>query len=101
MTSRGVPAGTTTPCQLSPAMPGKPASAVVGTSGSDRERALLVTASPRSLPSITCCAAGDGEAKEIGVCPATDEPTARPALLNGTLRLYHTLPYSTVLYLSC
>src|SRR6516165_8677187 len=36
------------------------------------------------LPSITCCAAGDGEAKHICVCPPTAEPTARPALLKGT-----------------
>src|SRR5215471_18957801 len=48
------------------------------------ERVLLVTARPRNLPSITCCAAGDGEAKHICVCPPTAEPTARPALLKGT-----------------
>src|SRR5260221_284566 len=57
MISFGVPAGTRMPCQLSPTTPGKPPSAVVGTSGSDRERAALVTARPRSLPSTTCCAA--------------------------------------------
>src|SRR3981189_1964584 len=33
---------------------------------------------------MTCCAAGAGDDKQIGVWPATDEPTARPALLNGT-----------------
>src|SRR3954463_6496022 len=72
------------PCQLSPLTAGYPISAVVGTSGRALERALLVTARPLSLPSITCCAAGDGDAKQIGVCPPTLEATAGPAPLNGT-----------------
>src|ERR1700739_2144904 len=80
----GVLAGTTRPCQLSPVTSGYPSSVVVGRFGSACERVLLVTARPRNLPSITWCAAGDGEAKHICVCPPTAEPTARPALLKGT-----------------
>src|SRR5215470_1225685 len=57
---------------------------MLGTSGSAGERSLLVTARARSLPSLICGTAGGSELKAIGVCPATAEPTAKPALLNGT-----------------
>src|SRR5262245_40225672 len=57
---------------------------MVGTSGNARVRFLLVTASARSLPSLTGDKAGAGAAIAIEVCPATAEPIAKPALLNGT-----------------
>ncbi len=50
MMSFGVPAGTTTAVQVLPTTSGKPASAMVGISGSVGERVLPVTASARSLP---------------------------------------------------
>ena len=42
---------------------------MLGTSGSAGDRALLVTASPRSLPSLICGTAGGSELNAIGVCP--------------------------------
>src|SRR5712692_5008309 len=56
---------------------------MLGTFGSACDRILLVTASARSLPSLTCGTAGGNELKAIGVCPATAEPIAKPAPLNG------------------
>jgi hypothetical protein len=40
---------------------------MLGTSGKICERALLVTASARTVPSRTCCMAACGEPKLIGV----------------------------------
>src|SRR4029077_15597281 len=57
---------------------------MLGTSGSARVRFVLVTASARSLPSLICGTAGGNEVNAMGVCPASVEPTARPALLKGT-----------------
>src|ERR1700759_2379401 len=57
---------------------------MLGTSGIARERDLLVTASPRSFPSLICGAAGGSELNAMGVCPPSVEATAWPALLNGT-----------------
>src|SRR5215475_15167275 len=56
---------------------------MVGTSGSAGDRLLLATARARSLPSLTCGTTGGGVVKAIGVWPATVEPIANPALLNG------------------
>src|SRR5215475_2949143 len=56
---------------------------MVFTPGSARDRILLATASARSLPSLTCGTTGGGVVKAIGVWPATVEPIANPALLNG------------------
>ena len=57
MTTRGVPAGAITPAQTTTSAVGQPASAMVGTSGSSGERALVVTASGRNLPDATIGAA--------------------------------------------
>src|SRR5258708_13893899 len=57
---------------------------MLGTSGIAGDRALLVTASPRSFPSLICGTAGGSELNAIGVCPPSVEATAWPALLNGT-----------------
>ena len=57
---------------------------MLGTSGSACDRILLVTASARSLPSLICGTAGGNEVNAMGVCPASVEFTAKPALLNGT-----------------
>src|SRR5690349_2657897 len=65
-------------------MSGYPASVMLGTSGSAGDRILLVTASARSLPSLMCGTAGGSDVNAIGVCPASVELTASPALLNGT-----------------
>ena len=66
--SFGVPAGTSTPTQPSPSMPGKPAAAMVGTSGidddgllaEDRQHAQLAVSAPAAPPPYI-------EAKQIGV----------------------------------
>src|SRR3954471_20990294 len=57
---------------------------MLGTCGSACERTLLVTARARSLPALICGTAGGNEVNATGVCPASVELTAKPALLNGT-----------------
>src|SRR5258708_31384073 len=57
---------------------------MLGPVGGGCDRILLVTASARSLPSLICGTAGGNEVKAMGVCPASVEPTAKPALLKGT-----------------
>lgn len=69
-------------------MSGYPASAIVGTFGSACDRRLLVTASARSLPSLMCGTAGGDELNAMGVCPASVEAIARPALLKGTCAMH-------------
>src|SRR3954449_7103325 len=68
----------------SPTTSGYPASAMLGTSSSACDRILLVTASACNLPSLICGTAGGNEVKAMGVCPASVEPIANPALLKGT-----------------
>ena len=53
----GVPAGNTQPCSPSDSIL-NPASAIVGTSGSEGERFAVVTASARTLPLRICGIAG-------------------------------------------
>src|SRR5215831_4561762 len=65
--SFGVPFGATTQNQVSPSISGKPASAMVGTSGTDDIRALPVTASARSLPALTSGIAGAIAPHQIGL----------------------------------
>ena len=48
-----MPAGPTTPYQTEASKPGKPDSAIVGTSGKIGERFSLSTASTRSAPDLT------------------------------------------------
>ena len=52
-TSRGVPAGTHQPCQLSATKPGTPCSAMVGTFGKNLIRLAVVTASALTCPPST------------------------------------------------
>ena len=84
MMSFGVPAGAITPTQLSPLMPGKPASAMVGISGMAAVRFSLFTASTRSLSSLKWGMTAAGELNVTGVCPPTTEAAAGPPPLNGT-----------------
>src|SRR5262245_24404450 len=84
--SLGVRAGTSTPTQPSPSTSGQPASAMVGASGSPRDRLLLRIASARNLPSLTCGSADATAPKEIGVWPPTTEDIAGPLPLNGTCK---------------
>ena len=63
---------------------GKPASAMVGTSGSAADRLAPVTASARSLLLVTSGTAGASAPNEIGVCPPRVEVIASPPPLNGT-----------------
>src|SRR3954452_4891308 len=58
ITSAAVPAGAKKANQLLMSKPGTPASAIVGISGADGERWVLVTASARSLPERTWAIAG-------------------------------------------
>ena len=50
----GVPVGAKSPNQVTTSKPPTPASATVGTSGNAVQRVLLVTASSRTLPLLTC-----------------------------------------------
>src|SRR5262245_24449867 len=84
MMSFGVPFGTTSATQLAPSTSGKPASAIVGVSGSDLLGVFELTASARSLPSLMSGTAGVIAPNDIVVWPATVEPTAGPPPLNGT-----------------
>ena len=63
----GVWAGTATPDIVSNSWPGRPASAIVITSGSAGERFGVVTANARNFPSLTCGTAGVSTVKAIGV----------------------------------
>src|SRR5215831_11023269 len=65
--SLGVPAGASSASQSSHSMSPWPASAMVGTSGSTSIRLPLITASARSLPSLTCGAAVAALVKPMGV----------------------------------
>src|SRR5882672_6989803 len=63
-TGRGVRAGATSPYHPSYSNPGNAASAIVGTSGSDARRSLVVTASACSRPLLTSgVAASTGDRK--------------------------------------
>ena len=57
---------------------------MVGTSGSDCDRVLPVTAMARSRPSAMCAVAGGVELIDIGTWPATTAAIAGPAPLYGT-----------------
>src|SRR3979409_2093051 len=57
---------------------------MVGTPGSVSDRALLINARARSLPSLAYGAADASAAKPIGVCPAATEVIAGPLPPNGT-----------------
>src|SRR5262245_48499178 len=85
MMSLGVPAGATMPVSVSRSRSGMPASALVGTSGSDGERLALSTASPRNLPSLILAMAGGSAVNAIGVWPPMVELIANAALLKGTV----------------
>ena len=65
MIASGVWAGTSIPNIVSDSWLGKPASAKVGTSGSAGARFGVVTASARSIPSLTCGTAGVSAVKAI------------------------------------
>ncbi len=77
--SFGVPAGAATAVQVAPSTSGKPASAMVGTSGSVGARVLPVTASARSRPDLISGTAGASAPNEIGVWPPTVASTAGAA----------------------
>src|SRR5580693_8852017 len=82
--SFGVPAGATTAVQVAPTTSGKPASAMVGTSGSVGARSLPVTASARKPPLLISGSAGANAPNEIGVWPPTVASTAGSPPPNGT-----------------
>src|ERR1700719_737889 len=82
--SFGVPAGTTTAVQVAPSTSGKPASAMVGTSGKVGDRVLPVTASARRSPFLISGTAGAVAPNEIGVWLPTVASTAGPPPPNGT-----------------
>src|SRR5262245_9040545 len=62
----------------------RPSAVKVGTSGSADERCLLVTASARSLPSLTWGTCEESAANTMGVWPGTAAATAGPLPLKGT-----------------
>src|SRR4051812_42542746 len=80
----GVLAGASMLCQLVISNPGNPDSAIVGISGTMRERRGVVTASPRSFPALICGSAGGSPAIIICTWPAITAAIAGPVPLYGT-----------------
>ena len=68
--SGGVPAGANRPFHIVTSYPGRPASAIVGTSGAAAVRVAPVTAMAVSLPIFTCCMTDDAGANMACVRPA-------------------------------
>ena len=68
-TSPGVALGTIRPNGVVASRPGRPASAMVGTSGSRRKRSVVPIARPRSLPAVTAAAPGTTTSENSGTTP--------------------------------
>jgi hypothetical protein len=81
ITGRGVPATTTRPNHGLPCIAGKPASAMVGTSGNCFTRASAPSATARSLPANTCSCENATVSNISDTCPATRSRTAGAAPL--------------------
>src|SRR6266536_1054163 len=84
MTGAGVRAGTMSPTQLQYSNPGKPASVIVGTSGSSEERVRPVTASALSLPDFRNGSATAMPENITGTAPDTTSVIAGVVPLYGT-----------------
>ena len=67
-----MPPGTEMPNGMVPSVPGSPASATVGTSGSSSERCAIATASPRIWPARIAVAVGTSTSENSGTWPADD-----------------------------
>ena len=75
-TAGGVPAGTSSPCQLPDSKPFTPCSAIVGTLASSGTRVALDTPSTLSLPACTCGSVASMPFISTCVWPATVSPMA-------------------------
>src|SRR5207244_10058232 len=82
-TDRGVPAGANRPNHTPASRTGRPASAIVGTSGAPGLRSREVIASARSLPARTCGIETSTLSNIIETCPPTKSCTAGAAPLYG------------------
>src|SRR5687768_13410017 len=80
----GIPAGPTIPYHATATKPGKPASAIVGMSGSDGERCGAVTPKPLSLPDLMNGIEDERLAKLKSTCPPSSPVSDSVAPLNGT-----------------
>ena len=76
-----MPFGSTKPAQSLTLKSTRPASAIVGTSGSCGRRSLVVTASARTLPGSICPIADDAVANMYATSPVTTASTAGGAPL--------------------
>src|SRR5262249_60656277 len=81
--SAGVAFGTPTPYQELASKPGKN-SATVGTSASASERAVVVTANPRSFPVLTYSIVEGAAANMDSTCPPISSARTRPPPRYGT-----------------
>src|SRR6266852_7508519 len=84
ITARGVPAGASTPYQVSTSRSARPSSLSVGTSENAGERSALITASMRSFPLWTYGAAVCSDTIMACTCPPTRSASAPPDPLYGT-----------------
>ncbi|MCY1202392.1 hypothetical protein D9M72_138780 [compost metagenome] len=72
----GVPLGAHRPYQVLMSKPGKPDSAMVGTSGNSATRCATVTATARSLPDLMNGVADGIESNMNWICPPTRSVSA-------------------------
>src|SRR5215831_3463422 len=84
ITSVGVCAGATSPCQVVASKFLIPSSSMVGMSGSTAVRLRLATASARTWPSLICGTTDEAVANIICTCPAITSCSAGAAPLYGT-----------------
>ena len=78
MMGRGVAAGATTPTQVKPVKPGRPASALVGTSGMAGSLFSTPTSRGRTLPVLSNSIAAAGSTRPMSSC---DDITANSTSL--------------------
>ncbi|MNS52612.1 hypothetical protein D3C72_853330 [compost metagenome] len=74
----GVAAGARMPNHVPISKPFRPASSMVGTSGSTLERLAVVTASARSLPALMCGSTGVSVSKDMVTCPPSRSVVSGP-----------------------
>ncbi|MNC67884.1 hypothetical protein D3C75_1184270 [compost metagenome] len=82
--SAGVPAGAARPNHVTASKPGKPRSAMVGTSGMSGARCEDVTASARILPLRTWPISVGTDDRYMSICPPIRSLEACAAPLYGT-----------------
>ncbi|MCY1384855.1 hypothetical protein D9M69_731570 [compost metagenome] len=77
-TSLGAAAGASTPNHVPMSNGFRPASSIVGTSGSAAERLFVVTTSARSLPLWMCASTGVTVSNDMSICPPSRSVVSGP-----------------------